>query len=116
QSLRMLDELAERRSLPEVTTDPLQARTGDEITPGWEVSEILGKGATSRALLMRHDHTGREIVCKVALNTGSAATALRSEAQALRVVGHHPRIVSMPSSEKGAEPGIEVIGDRTFLV
>ena len=114
--LRMLDEVEERLTLPEVTTDPLQARTGDEITPGWEVSKILGKGATSRALLMRHDHTGREIVYKVALNTGSAATALRSEAQALRAVGHHPRIVSMTSSEKGAEPGIEEIGDRTVLV
>ncbi|GAB3727541.1 BREX system serine/threonine kinase PglW [Nocardiopsis nanhaiensis] len=114
--LRMLDEVEERLTLPEVTTDPLVARTGDEITPGWEVREVLGKGATSRALLMRNERTGREVVYKVALNTDAAAAALRSEAQTLRAVGSHPRIVSMDSAEKDADPGLQEIGERTVLV
>ncbi|WP_431868917.1 BREX system serine/threonine kinase PglW [Nocardiopsis eucommiae] len=114
--LRGLDEVEERLTLPEVTTDPLEARTGDEVTPGWEVREILGKGATSRALLMRNQAAGREIVYKVALNTGSAAAALRSEAKTLREVGAHPRIVDMAATEKGADPGLEEIGERTVLV
>ena len=114
--LRKLDEVEERLTLPEVTTDPLQARTGDEITSGWKVAKVLGKGATSRALLMHNGRADREVVYKVALNTDSAATALRGEAQTLREVGSHPRIVSMASSEKGADPGIEEIGERTVLV
>lgn len=114
--LRKLDEVEERLTLPDVTTDPLQARAGDEITSGWKVGKVLGKGATSRALLMRNSHTGREVVYKVALNTDSAAAALRGEAQTLREVGAHPRIVSLTSSEEGATPGVEEIGDRTVLV
>ena len=114
--LRMLDEVEERLTLPEVTTDPLRARTGDEITPGWEVGKVLGKGATSRALLMRSAHTGREIVYKVALNPDSAGAALHTEAETLRRVGSHPRIVSMTATDKDGVAGIEEIGGRTVLV
>ncbi|WP_017608542.1 BREX system serine/threonine kinase PglW [Nocardiopsis xinjiangensis] len=114
--LRMLDEVEERLTLPEVTTDPLRARTGDEITPGWEVGKVLGKGATSRALLMRSARTGREIVYKVALDTDSAGAALHTESETLRRVGAHPRIVSMAATDKDGAAGIEEVGGRTVLV
>ncbi|WP_028648221.1 BREX system serine/threonine kinase PglW [Nocardiopsis sp. CNT312] len=113
--LRGLDEVEERLTLPEVTTDPLVAKRGDEVTQGWRVREVLGRGATARALLM-HDGAGRELVYKVALNTDSAVRSLRSEAQTLRTVGAHPRVVAMAAAEEGAEPGLREIGERTVLL
>ncbi|GAB2500634.1 BREX system serine/threonine kinase PglW [Nocardiopsis aegyptia] len=114
--LRMLDEVEERLTLPEVTTDPLEARRGDEITQGWRVQEVLGKGATARAVLMYNPATDREVVFKVALGSDSAVRAVRSEAGVLHQVGSHPRIVAVSSVEKGADPGLREIGDRTVLV
>lgn len=114
--LRGLDEVEEYLTLPEVITDPLDARRGDQVVQGWKVGEVLGKGATSRALLMRHERTGREVVYKVALNHESAARALRGEDTTLRGVGAHPRIVRLASAEEGAEPGIQKVGERTVLL
>lgn len=113
--LRMLDEVEERLTLPEVTTDPLVARRGDEVTQGWKVQEVLGKGGTARALLMHNPAADREVVFKVALGSDSAVRAVRSEAGVLRQIGSHPRIVAMASVEKGAEPGLQQIGDRAVL-
>ncbi|MBE2997699.1 BREX system serine/threonine kinase PglW [Nocardiopsis sp. HNM0947] len=114
--LRGLDVVEEYLTLPEVITDPLNARRGDQVVQGWKVSEVLGKGATARALLMHHERTGRELVYKVALNQESAARALRAEAETLRAVGSHPRIVRPASAEEGGTPGIQEVGERTVLL
>ena len=111
--LRMLDQVEEYLTQPEVKTDPLTARTGDETEQGWRVKEVLGKGATARALLMSGPK-GVEVVHKVALNSGSAATSLRGEAQTLRAVGSSPRIVALASGAD-QEAGVREIGERTVL-
>ncbi|NKZ00097.1 BREX system serine/threonine kinase PglW [Nocardiopsis alborubida] len=112
--LRMLDQVEEYLTQPEVKTDPLTARPGDETEQGWRVREVLGRGATARALLMSGPK-GVEVVHKVALNSGSAAAALRGEAQTLRIVGSGPRIVALASAGADQETGVREIGERTVL-
>ena len=115
--LRGLDDVEEYLTLPEVITDPLDARRGDQVFPGWMVAEVLGKGATSRALLMREERTGIEVVYKVALNQESAARALLAEAEILRALRTDKRIVALAAMEEGAPPpGIQEVGERTVLL
>ncbi|MGW8526183.1 BREX system serine/threonine kinase PglW [Nocardiopsis sp. NPDC055824] len=112
--LRMLDEVEEFLTLPEVKTDPLTARRGDEIEQGWKVVEVLGKGATSRALLMRGPRD-EEVVYKVALDTDTAATSLRGEAETLQAVGSSTRIVALAPMGPDRDTGVRRIGERTVL-
>ncbi|MEV2278790.1 BREX system serine/threonine kinase PglW [Nocardiopsis sp. NPDC049922] len=113
--LRMLDQVEEYLTLPETITDPLDARRGDEVVQGWKVREVLGKGATARALLMGRDGRSEEVVYKVALNQETAAKALRAEAETLRTVAGSTRIVALAATGDGNESGVLEIGERTIL-
>ncbi|GAA1754556.1 BREX system serine/threonine kinase PglW [Streptomonospora arabica] len=109
--LRSLDTIDEQLNRAEVVTDPLVAVKGQEVYDGWEVASVLGKGSTSRALLVRR--LGRnadleEQVFKVALNEDSAANKLRREAAQLASL-NNPRIVGL------AAEGVIDIGERTVL-
>ncbi|MDT0304260.1 BREX system serine/threonine kinase PglW [Streptomonospora wellingtoniae] len=109
--LRGLDTIDEQLNRAEVVTDPLVAVKGQEVYDGWEVASVLGKGSTSRALLVRR--LGRnavleEQVFKVALNEDSAAGKLRREAAQLASL-NNPRIVGL------AADGVIDIGERTAL-
>jgi serine/threonine protein kinase len=80
--LKDLDRIEEEITAPDADTpepDPLTAGKGDEIA-GWTVERALGKGSTSRALLVTKD--GGQRVFKVAL-TDTAARRLEREAQQL---------------------------------
>ncbi|MBA9005010.1 BREX system serine/threonine kinase PglW [Thermomonospora cellulosilytica] len=67
------------------TPDLLDAPRGT-VVDGWEVTRILGKGSTARALLVSKD--GQERVWKVALNE-SGRERLEHEAAQLRRVESH---------------------------
>ena len=80
--LKDLDRIEEEITAPDAGApepDPLTAGKGDEIA-GWTVERALGKGSTSRALLVTKD--GGQRVFKVAL-TDAAARRLEREAQQL---------------------------------
>jgi serine/threonine protein kinase len=113
--LRMLDQVEEYLTRPEIITDPLDARRGDEVVQGWKVREVLGKGATARALLMGHDDHAEEVVYKVALNQEAAARALRAEAETLRTVAGSSRIVALAAIGEDNASGVQEIGERAVL-
>ena len=80
--LKGLDLIEEEITAPDAGTpepDPLTAGKGDDIA-GWTVERALGKGSTSRALLVTKD--GAQRVFKIAL-TDAAARRLEREAQQL---------------------------------
>ncbi|MBB4934847.1 serine/threonine protein kinase [Lipingzhangella halophila] len=111
--LRRLDEIDEQLNRSEVVTDPLVAVKGQEVYEGWEVANVLGKGSTSRALLVRRPGRGgraEEQVFKVAVNENSAAEKLRREAQQLAALSN-PRVVALAGEDGGAI----TIGERTVL-
>jgi serine/threonine protein kinase len=99
-------------------TDPLAAGRGDEIN-GWTVVRVLGKGSTSKALLVRKDsHDDR--VYKVALN-GAAARRLRREAEQLSQLNdsHVARLLDPPfeygpPGQDRTIVGVEYVGDHTL--
>ena len=76
-----LDKVEEELTAPdrEPAVDPLTAGKGDEIE-GWTVERVLGKGSTSRALLVKRGEQLR--VFKVALNDSAAARLTREAAAA----------------------------------
>ncbi|MBO0821991.1 MAG: protein kinase, partial [Nocardiopsaceae bacterium] len=87
--LRTLDAIEEDLAAPDKPEekDPLTAVKGDEIN-GWTVDAVLGKGSTSRALLVTQapsdsssDNSNKRVF-KVAL-TESASRRLRREAEEL---------------------------------
>jgi serine/threonine protein kinase len=83
--LAQLDAIEEELTAPDpvVEVDPLEAVKGDTIND-WTVQAILGKGSTSRALLVtKEGHDPR--VFKVALND-QAARRLGREAEQLRLL------------------------------
>ncbi len=104
--LRRLEEIEELLTRPEVVTSPLEATKGQEIIDGWKVESVLGKGATSRALLVSRN--GEQRVFKVAVND-SAAAKLRREAEQLRRLRDR-RIVAVI----GDDP-VMTIGEHTVL-
>ncbi|WP_234401563.1 BREX system serine/threonine kinase PglW, partial [Thermobifida halotolerans] len=104
--LRRVDEIEEFLTRPDVVTDPLVAVKGQEVVDGWTVRSVLGKGATSRALLV--ERGGEERVFKVAVSD-SAATKLRREAEQLQRLRDR-RIVTTV----GDQP-VLTIGERTVL-
>ena len=76
--------------------DPLTAVKGDEIG-GWTVEAVLGKGSTSKALLVTNADNSNKRVFKVAL-TESAARRLRREAEELAPLNdsHVARLLEGP--------------------
>jgi serine/threonine protein kinase len=80
--LKDLDRIEEEITAPDAGAqepDPLSVGKGDEIA-GWTVERVLGRGSTSRALLVARE--GGQRVFKVALND-AAARRLEREAQQL---------------------------------
>ncbi|MDA8370763.1 MAG: BREX system serine/threonine kinase PglW [Nocardiopsaceae bacterium] len=104
--LRRIDEVEEYLTRPDAVTDPLKAVKGQEVVDGWTVKSVLGKGATSRALLVERD--GAERVFKVAVNQTGAVQKLNAEAAQLKGLRNH-RIVAMIGDEPLA------IGEHTAL-
>ena len=104
--LRRIDEIEEFLTRPDVVTDPLVAVKGQEVVEGWKVESVLGRGATSRALLVARD--GEQRVFKVAVSD-SAADKLRREAAQLQKLRDR-RIVATV----GEDP-VLTIGERTAL-
>lgn len=121
QFLKQLDKIEDELTAPEEAApdkDPLAAGPGDEIS-GWAVKNILGKGSTSKALLVANE-SGGEKVFKVALNN-AAANRLRREAEELGPLNdsHIARLLD-PPFEAGPEQtkrtviGVEYVGDHTL--
>jgi serine/threonine protein kinase len=98
--LRGLDAIEDELTSPEAPqeADPLTAGKGDLIN-GWTVERVLGKGSTSRALLMSQGDDGNKAyrVYKVALSD-SAARRLAREAEQLHPLNdsHVARLLDPP--------------------
>jgi hypothetical protein len=105
--LGYLDLVEEELTRPDQDEIPdlLTAGRGAKMPDGWEVESVLGKGSTSRALLMTRD--GHEQVYKVAL-TEAARMRLAHEAAQLRRLrdSHIVRWIDGPRT----------IGKRTVLI
>ena len=80
--LTILDLVEEELTRPDQDEIPdlLTAAKGTMLADGWQVSQILGKGSTARALLMTRDDASR--VYKVALS--DRRTRLAHEAAQLK--------------------------------
>ena len=109
--LKDLDRIEDEITAPDAGTpepDPLTAGKGDEIA-GWTVERVLGKGSTSRALLVTKD--GGQRVFKVALND-AAARRLEREAQQLGQLtdSHVVRLLDPPFDAGPADHRRKVIG------
>jgi serine/threonine protein kinase len=101
----------------EPVPDPLAAGKDDEIH-GWTVKRVLGKGSTSRALLVGKGE--RQAVFKVALND-AAASRLRREAEQLgQLTDSHVAKLLEPPFEAGPPDlsrtliSVEYIGGDTL--
>ena len=109
--LKDLDRIEEEITAPDAGTpepDPLTAGKGDEIA-GWTVERVLGRGSTSRALLVAKD--GGQRVFKVALND-TAARRLEREAQQLGQLtdSHVVRLLDPPFEAGPPDHRRKVIG------
>jgi serine/threonine protein kinase len=109
--LKDLDRIDDEITAPDAgipEPDPLTAGKGDEIA-GWTVERVLGKGSTSRALLVAKD--GGQRVFKVALND-AAARRLEREAQQLGQLtdSHVVRLLDPPFDAGPADHRRKVIG------
>jgi serine/threonine protein kinase len=109
--LKDLDRIEDEITAPDAGTpepDPLTAGKGDEIA-GWTVERVLGKGSTSRALLVAKGDIQR--VFKIALND-AAARRLEREAQQLGQLtdSHVVRLLDPPFDAGPAGHRRKVIG------
>jgi serine/threonine protein kinase len=114
-----LERVEEELTAPdrEPALDPLGAGKGDEIHE-WTVERVLGKGSTSRALLVAKGE--RQAVFKVALND-AAASRLRREAEQLgQLTDSHVAKLLEPPFEAGPPDmsrtliAVEYIGGDTL--
>lgn len=126
--LRGLDRIEEELTAPDEPqapeADPLSASRGDVIN-GYTVLRVLGKGSTSKALLVTSDpadpaNLAAQRVFKVALNA-AASRRLHREAEQLAQLtdSHVARLVDQPF-EAGPPDGrrtligVEYVGDHTL--
>ena len=118
--LQSLDAIEEELTAPdaEPDADPLTANPGDEIS-GWTVKRVLGKGSTSKALLVTRDGNNQRVF-KVALNE-SAARRLELEARQLGQLNdsHVARLLDPPFQAGPPDArrtliGVEYVGDHTL--
>ena len=114
-----LDKVEEELTAPdrEPAVDPLAAGKGDEID-GWTVERVLGKGSTSRALLVKRGEQQR--VFKVALNDSAAARLAREAAQLGQLTDSHVARLMDPPFQAGPPDAqrtliaVEYVGDHTL--
>ena len=120
--LRELDGIEEQLTAPDAApeSDPLLANAGDEIA-GYTVRRVLGKGSTSRALMVeKPDVSDSARVLKVALND-AAGRRLEREAEQLGQLtdSHVARLLDHPFEVGPQERrrkviGVEYVGDHTL--
>jgi serine/threonine protein kinase len=116
--LRGLGEIEKELDAPAAEPDPLKAVARDTVA-GWTVVRVLGKGSTSRALLV--EKAGEKArVFKVALTT-SAARRLEREAQQLAELtdSHVAQLLDTPFpagplDHRRTVIGVEYVGDYTL--
>jgi serine/threonine protein kinase len=111
QFLRNLDAIEDDITAPEIrpSQDPLTAKSGDEIE-GWTVLRVLGKGSTSRALLVGKPDT-QPRVFKVGLNEAAARRLDREAAQLVQLTDSHvARLLSQPFEAGPAGHKRKIIG------
>ena len=114
-----LDKVDEELTAPdrEPAVDPLTAGKGDEIE-GWTVERVLGKGSTSRALLVKRGEQLR--VFKVALNDSAEARLTREAAQLGQLTDSHvarlidPPFQAGPPDAQRTLIAVEYVGDHTL--
>jgi serine/threonine protein kinase len=114
-----LDKVEEELTAPdrEPAVDPLAAGKGDEIE-GWTVERVLGKGSTSRALLVKRGEQQR--VFKVALNDAAAVRLTREAAQLGQLADSHvarlvePPFQAGPPDARRTLIAVEYVGDHTL--
>ena len=114
-----LDQVEEDLTAPDraPAADPLTAGKGDEIE-GWTVERVLGKGSTSRALLVKRGEQQR--VFKVALNDAAAGRLAREAAQLGQLTDSHvARLVELPFQAGPPDArrtliAVEYVGDHTL--
>ena len=114
-----LDKVEEELTAPdrEPAVDPLTAGKCDEIE-GWTVERVLGKGSTSRALLVKRGEQLR--VFKVALNDSAAARLTREAAQLGQLTDSHvarlidPPFQAGPPDAQRTLIAVEYVGDHTL--
>ena len=122
--LKALDNIEDALTAPEEArpeADPLTATRGDEIA-GWTVERVLGKGSTSRALLVsRDDGAGKQQrVFKVALNDAAARRLDREAAQLAPLKDSHVAALldqpfeAGPADRRRKILGVEYVGDHTL--
>lgn len=118
--LMQLDAIEEELTAPDLEpdSDPLTVNPGDEVN-GWKVKRVLGKGSTSKALLVTRDGNNKRVF-KVALSS-SAASRLELEAQQLSQLNdsHVARLIDTPFEAGPPETrrtiiGVEYVGDHTL--
>jgi serine/threonine protein kinase len=108
--LKDLDLIEEELTAPDASpqTDPLAAGKGDEID-GWTVERVLGKGSTSRALLVTKD--GSQRVFKVGLNDAAARRLERESQQLTQLADSHVvRLINAPFDAGPPDRRRKVIG------
>jgi serine/threonine protein kinase len=103
QFLRNLDAIEDDLTGPQTrpSQDPLTAKSGDEIQ-GWAVKQVLGKGSTSRALLVGQANA-KPRVFKVALNEAAARRLDREAAQLAQLTDSHVARLLNPPFEEGPQ-------------
>lgn len=122
--LKGLDAIEEALTAPEKAApdaDPLKAARGDVIV-GWTVERVLGKGSTSRALLVaKGDGPDRQQrVFKVALNDAAARRLEREAAQLAPLKDSHVAALLDQPFDAGPPDGtrkligVEYVGDHTL--
>ena len=123
QFLRALDAIEDDLTAPEIrpSQDPLTANRNDEIE-GWIVRRVLGKGSTSRALLVEKgdEPDAQPRVFKVALNEAAARRLDREAAQLGQLTDSHvARLLDQPfeagpAGHKRKIIGVEYIRGQTL--
>jgi serine/threonine protein kinase len=109
------DELTAPEQEP--AQDPLTVARGDEIE-GWTIERVLGKGSTSRALLVRKGEQQR--VFKVALNDSAAVRLQREAEQLSQLTDSHvarlldPPFLAGPPDQQRTVIAVEYVGDHTL--
>jgi serine/threonine protein kinase len=116
--LKDLDKIEEDLTSPDASpvTDPLTAGPGDEIA-GWKVERVLGKGSTSRALLVAKGDDSKRVF-KVALNESAARRLAREAEQLGQLTDSHVARLLDPHVDVGFPDrtviAVEYVGDHTL--
>jgi serine/threonine protein kinase len=118
--LKDLDKIEDDLTTPDAPpeTDPLSAGIGDEIA-GWTVKRVLGKGSTSRALLVAKSEDNMRVF-KIALNESAGRRLAREAEQLGELTDSHvarlldPLFEAGPPDQSRKVIGVEYLDDHTL--